>query len=48
VKPELWRRAEKLFHEALERSPEERRAFLHSACGGDRELQHLLPGAAVR
>ena len=35
---ELWRRAEDLFHAALERSPEARRAFLDEACGEDTEL----------
>src|SRR5215469_14869030 len=37
--PELWRRAEELFHAALEKSPEDRRAFLDSACGQDTELR---------
>ena len=37
--PELWRRAEELFHAALEKSPEDRRAFLDGACGQDTELR---------
>jgi hypothetical protein len=37
--PELWRRAEVLFHAALEQSPEVRRVFLDSACGQDTELR---------
>lgn len=41
-----WRRVEELFHEALERPPDERRAFLAEASGGDvsllREVASLL------
>src|SRR5262245_8674429 len=39
MKPELWRQAEELFHAALERPAEDRRAFLHSACGQDAQLR---------
>jgi serine/threonine-protein kinase len=39
MRPEVWRRAEELFHAALEQSPETRRAFLDSACGKDSELR---------
>ena len=39
MRSELWRQAEELFHAALEQSPEERRAFLDSACGQDTELR---------
>jgi TolB-like protein/Flp pilus assembly protein TadD len=42
MNPELWRRAEELFHAALERSPEGRRAFLDMACGEDSELRRLV------
>ena len=35
-----WRRVEQLFHDARERLPAERRAFLAQACDGDRALQH--------
>ncbi len=35
----LWRRAEDLFHAALEQSAEDRRAFLDEACGEDTELR---------
>jgi serine/threonine protein kinase/tetratricopeptide (TPR) repeat protein len=42
VKQELWRQAEDLFHAALERLPEERRAFLEEACGGDIDLQRQV------
>lgn len=38
---ELWRRAEELFHAAMERSPENRRVFLHEACGENSELRHV-------
>src|SRR5262245_27243997 len=42
MKPDVWRRAEELFHAALEQSPETRQAFLDSACGNDAELrQHV-------
>ena len=33
--PARWRRAQELFHEALERRPEERDAFVDSESGGD-------------
>ena len=39
---ELWRRAEELFHAALERAPEARRAFLDEACGDDHELRQQV------
>ena len=39
---ELWRRAEELFHAALERSPEDRRAFLDEACGEDTGLRRQV------
>jgi len=39
---ELRRRAEELFHAALERSPEARRAFLDEACGEDTELRRQV------
>jgi serine/threonine protein kinase/formylglycine-generating enzyme required for sulfatase activity/dienelactone hydrolase len=42
MKQELWRRAEDLFHAALERSPEARRAFLDEACGEDAELRRQV------
>jgi Tol biopolymer transport system component len=35
-----WRRVEQLFHDALERPPDQRGAFLAQACGGDLTLQH--------
>ena len=39
MRPELWRQAEELFHAAWEQSPEDRPAFLDSACGEDTELR---------
>src|SRR5262245_60461755 len=42
MRPDMWRRAEELFHAALEQSSETRLAFLDSACGNDAELrQHV-------
>jgi serine/threonine protein kinase/Tol biopolymer transport system component len=44
--PERWDRAERLYHEALERDEGERSAFLEEACAGDaalrREVESLL------
>ena len=42
MKGELWRRAEELFHAAVERPPEARRAFLNEACGEDSELRRQV------
>ena len=42
MKPELWRRAEELFHSALEQPPEARRAFLDGVCGTDSELRRQV------
>ena len=42
MKKDLWQRAEELFHTALERSPEARRAFLDKACGEDAELRRQV------
>ena len=39
---ELWRRAEELFHAALERSPEDRQGFLDEACGDDADLRRQV------
>ena len=39
---ELWQRAEKLFHAAVERSQEGRQAFLDQACGADAELRRQV------
>ena len=44
--PERWLEVERLFHEALERPPHERAAFLHDSSAGDdalrREVESLL------
>src|SRR5215472_13547600 len=42
MKQELWRRAEELFHAALERPPEERLAFLDQACSEDIALRQMV------
>jgi serine/threonine-protein kinase len=42
MKQEQWRRAEELFHSALELAPEARGAFLDKACGEDTELRHQI------
>jgi hypothetical protein len=34
-----WREIETLYHSVCERKPEERRAYLESACGGDESLR---------
>ena len=34
-----WREIETLYHSACKRKPEERRAYLESACGGDESLR---------
>jgi TolB-like protein len=35
-----WRRVEQIFHDALERRPDQRSAFLAQACEGDSALHH--------
>ena len=39
MRKELWLRAEEIFHAALERPPESRKAFLDKACGKEVELR---------
>jgi eukaryotic-like serine/threonine-protein kinase len=39
LKPERWKRVREVFDGALEVTPDERRAFLDSACGSDAELR---------
>jgi eukaryotic-like serine/threonine-protein kinase len=36
--PERWRQIERLYHAALDQTPERRPAFLEEACGDDDEL----------
>jgi hypothetical protein len=40
MSPERWQRVESVFQMALERQPEERDAFLKTACAGDLDLQN--------
>jgi serine/threonine protein kinase len=40
--PELWQRLKPLFHAALERSTQDRSAFIEAACGDDLELKMQL------
>src|SRR6516165_3321242 len=40
--PELWQKAEELFHAALDRRPESRRAFLEESCAGNARLRNLV------
>src|SRR5213596_2860140 len=40
MKAERWLTVERVYHSALERSAEERAAFLSEACGSDDELRH--------
>jgi len=44
--PERWQKVKEIFQAALDRAPEERSAFLSSACGGDevlrREVESLI------
>jgi eukaryotic-like serine/threonine-protein kinase len=44
--PERWQEIEKLYHSALELSPEDRQRYLESACADDealrREVESLL------
>lgn len=42
IRQVLWRRAEDLFYAALERSPEDRGAFLDEACGDETELRQQV------
>jgi serine/threonine protein kinase/Tol biopolymer transport system component len=37
--PEQWQEIEKLYHSAIERSPEDRQSYLESACAGNEALQ---------
>jgi serine/threonine-protein kinase len=46
--PEQRHRIESLVRAALERRPEERRAFLDSACGGDDRLRAQIEGLLGR
>ncbi len=39
-----WQRAKELFHDALERDPDDRAAFLQTACGDDQALRAEVEG----
>jgi len=41
---ERWRQVEDLFHEALDRAPDARAAFLDLACADDRALRQQVEG----
>jgi eukaryotic-like serine/threonine-protein kinase len=40
--PELWQRLKPLFHDALDKEPQNRAAFIDAACGEDLELKSQL------
>ena len=42
MKQELWQKVEELFHAALERTPDARRAFLDGNCGINTNLRHKV------
>jgi serine/threonine-protein kinase len=42
MKTELWRRAEELFHAAMEKAPDARQLFIDNACGEDRDLRRQV------
>ncbi len=42
LSPNQWRRVKEIFHEALEREPAQRTAFLHEACEGDAPLEQVI------
>jgi eukaryotic-like serine/threonine-protein kinase len=42
VTPERWEKVESLFHEALDRKPDERALFLDQACGDDSWLRNKI------
>ncbi len=48
MQPERWRQIERLYHAALERPLDLRRAFLLDACAGDGELQNEVESLLAR
>ena len=48
MNPELWRRAEEVFHAAVDLAPEARSAFLDQACGKDVILRQQVEQAIAR
>ena len=47
MKPERWQQVERLYYAALEREPDERAAFLESACAGDESLRREVASLAA-
>jgi eukaryotic-like serine/threonine-protein kinase len=45
--PERWQQIERLYYAALEREPDERAAFLESACPGDENLRREVASLVV-
>ena len=43
-----WKKLDNLLHSALERTPEDRHAFLREACPGDERLERVQPPAQHR
>ena len=39
MNPELWKRVEAVYHQAMEQSAERRASFVEAACAGDRDLR---------
>ena len=39
LSPEHWQLAERIFHEALQRPPADRKTFIASSCGGDDDIR---------
>jgi serine/threonine protein kinase len=42
MNPERWQQIERLYHEALQRKPDKRGAFLDEACGDDQALRRQI------
>jgi serine/threonine protein kinase/WD40 repeat protein len=42
MSPERWQQIEKIYHEALQRKPDERSAFLDEVCGSDQALRKQI------
>jgi serine/threonine protein kinase/dipeptidyl aminopeptidase/acylaminoacyl peptidase len=47
MKPERWQQLDGLFHAALDRTPEQRAAFLDEACAGDESLRKQVEALLV-
>ena len=42
MSPDRWQQIEKIYHEALQRTPVERSAFLDEVCGSDHILRKQI------